>query len=179
MNQDQVKYLIDNYKTQGNKALAINLNTTVDSVRYNLKKHNLQRGPAQLLKMKKQNNAGHFKLGHKPFGTKYNGYTRTTKDGYLEVRISEGVFKLQHHVNWQLQNGPIPKGHVLQCIDGNKTNTHHSNWKPTTNSKLILQNANRPKQSKSLKEKWTLQFNLSQLGIKKGFYAPKTKQINL
>ena len=55
MNQDQVKYLIDNYKTQGNKALAINLNTTVDSVRYNLKKHNLQRGPAQLLKMKKQN----------------------------------------------------------------------------------------------------------------------------
>lgn len=176
MNQEQVKYLKENFTTQGNKDLAISLKTTIDSVRYNLRKYNLKRSPNQLLKLKKQTNAGQFKVGRKPFGTKYNGYTRTTKDGYLEVRVSEGVFKLQHHVNWQLQYGPIPSGHVLQCIDGNKTNTHHSNWKLTTNSQLILQNANRKKQSKSLKEKWTLQFNLSQLGIKKGFYAPRQKQ---
>ncbi|UFF43090.1 HNH endonuclease [Pseudosulfitobacter pseudonitzschiae] len=36
----------------------------------------------------------------------------------------------KHRWLWEQQNGPVPKGMVLKCLDGDKTNTDPSNWEP-------------------------------------------------
>jgi mRNA-degrading endonuclease RelE of RelBE toxin-antitoxin system len=69
-----------------------------------------------------------FQKGLEPHNTKYNGHTRITKDGYQEIRIKKGKYRLLHIVNWENINGPLPKGYCLSCIDGDRTNTDASNW---------------------------------------------------
>lgn len=82
--------------------------------------------------------ATRFKKGHrggialeqyKPIGTE-----RTSKDGYLERKMHDGMplqsrWRAVHLINWEAQNGLIPDGHCLKCLDGNKTNCDPSNWK--------------------------------------------------
>ncbi|OWK23941.1 hypothetical protein AJ87_26355 [Rhizobium yanglingense] len=34
----------------------------------------------------------------------------------------------KHRWLWEKANGPIPEGHVLKCLDGDKTNCDPSNW---------------------------------------------------
>lgn len=29
---------------------------------------------------------------------------------------------------WEQANGPVPEGHALKCLDGNRLNTDPSNW---------------------------------------------------
>ena len=31
-------------------------------------------------------------------------------------------------IRWEEVNGPIPDGHCLKCVDGNKSNTDPKNW---------------------------------------------------
>lgn len=73
-----------------------------------------------------------FKKGNTPPNIKYNGYERISKDGYIEVRVKRGVFKLKHVHNWEKINGPVPKGHCLRCIDGDIKNCEPSNWRLIT-----------------------------------------------
>jgi len=65
---------------------------------------------------------------YKPIGTE-----RLSKDGYLERKTNDdmplqGRWRAVHLVEWEAVNGPIPKGHCLKCLDGNKLNTSPSNW---------------------------------------------------
>ncbi|MDO6808103.1 HNH endonuclease signature motif containing protein [Zobellia galactanivorans] len=82
-----------------------------------------------------------FKKGFEPHNTKYNGHERISKDGYVEVRMSKGNYKLKHRVEWEKRNGPIPKGMILVSKDGNKTNTDPGNWKPMTRQEAMLYNS--------------------------------------
>lgn len=90
--------------------------------------------------------ATHFKKGHgrtgiaakvyKPIGTE-----RISKDGYRERKIHDGMplqsrWRAVHLIEWEALNGPIPKGHALKCLDGNKQNTDPSNWEPVPRSML-------------------------------------------
>lgn len=60
------------------------------------------------------------------------GFERIS-DGYLVRKINDD-FPLQrrwravHILNWEKQSGPVPAGHCLKCLDGNKLNTDPSNW---------------------------------------------------
>lgn len=71
-----------------------------------------------------------FKKGQLPHNTKPIGYERIAKGGYIEVKIAERPnrktgeknFKAKHHIVWENVNGPIPKGYVLNFLDGNPLN---------------------------------------------------------
>jgi HNH endonuclease len=63
-----------------------------------------------------------FKSGIVPHNIKFDGYERTTVDGYIEVRIKKGVFKLKHRLIYEQHYGPIPKGMYIIFKDKNKLN---------------------------------------------------------
>ncbi|MAC81463.1 MAG: HNH endonuclease [Rhodobacteraceae bacterium] len=78
-----------------------------------------------------------FKKGHQPHTWRGAGHERIcSKDGYVVMIVDEPnpwtgaatrpVHK--HRYLWEKANGPIPEGHVLKCLDGDKTNTDPSNW---------------------------------------------------
>lgn len=77
-----------------------------------------------------------FKKGQEPHNTQYLGHERITKDGYIEISVAETNprtgygrrYKHKHVHLWTLKNGPVPEGHALKCLDGNKLNTDPSNW---------------------------------------------------
>lgn len=65
---------------------------------------------------------------YKPIGTE-----RMSKDGYLERKVHDGLpmqsrWRAVHLVRWEEANGPIPKGHCLKSLDGNRLNTDPCNW---------------------------------------------------
>lgn len=78
---------------------------------------------------------GHGRSGHavtlyKPVGTE-----RVTRDGYHERKVNDGPalrkrWQAIHRINYEAAHGPVPKGHRLKCLDGNKANTDASNWEP-------------------------------------------------
>ncbi len=83
--------------------------------------------------------ATQFKIGqlsgrnatkYKPLGTE-----RLSAEGYVQRKTNEGPsahrrWEFVHHLNWIAQNGPIPAGHILKCLDGNRLNTAAENWTP-------------------------------------------------
>lgn len=51
--------------------------------------------------------------------------------GYILITAERaGVLKYvsKHKLLWEQTNGPVPKGMVLKCLDGDKQNTDPSNW---------------------------------------------------
>jgi hypothetical protein len=65
---------------------------------------------------------------YKPIGTE-----RITVDGYVERKIHDGLplqrrWRAVHLINWEALYGPLPKGHCLKCLNGDKRNTDPSNW---------------------------------------------------
>jgi hypothetical protein len=77
-----------------------------------------------------------FKKGHLPHNTQYLGHERVSKDGYVEISVDERNphtgyerrYVLKHKWLWEKANGPVPEGHALKCLDGDKTNCDPSNW---------------------------------------------------
>lgn len=77
-----------------------------------------------------------FKKGHVPHNAKYLGHERLTKEGYVEVSLNETNpytgferrYVLKHRAVWEKQNGKVPEGMYLKCLDGNRQNTDPSNW---------------------------------------------------
>lgn len=88
-----------------------------------------------------KNKATRFKKGNTPHNTNYDGHERVTKDGYVEVRIRKGVYRLKHIVEWEKINGKLPKGHCLKCQDGNMENTDPSNWNLISREENMLNNS--------------------------------------
>ncbi len=78
-----------------------------------------------------------FKKGNKPHNWKPIGSSRISKDGYVEVKISEPKTWAQLHVIiWQAANGPIPDGHCVVFKDMDKANVCLNNLE------LITRNEN-------------------------------------
>ncbi|WP_305970247.1 MULTISPECIES: HNH endonuclease signature motif containing protein [unclassified Mameliella] len=88
---------------------------------------------------------GRFKKGerrgvavdlYKPIGTE-----RLSKDGYLERKIHDGMplqsrWRAVHLIRWEEAHGPVPEGHALKCLDGDRANTDPTNWKCIPRSML-------------------------------------------
>ncbi|MGS4945560.1 HNH endonuclease signature motif containing protein [Meridianimarinicoccus sp. RP-17] len=65
---------------------------------------------------------------YKPIGTE-----RVNRDGYLERKVNDDMplqarWRAVHLIEWERVNGPVPDGHCLKCLDGDKSNTDPSNW---------------------------------------------------
>jgi len=77
-----------------------------------------------------------FKKGQTPHNTKQLGHEWMHPDGYVYIVVDEKNphtgFRhrsvLKHKHLWEQKNGPVPAGHVLKCLDGDKKNTDPSNW---------------------------------------------------
>lgn len=86
----------------------------------------------------------HFKPGHLPHNTRYAGHERLSPEGYVEVSVEETNphtgferrYVQKHRWLWEKINGPVPEGHALKCLDGNKQNTDPSNWEPIPRAML-------------------------------------------
>ena len=78
-----------------------------------------------------------FKKGNISHTYKGPGHERIdSKDGYI-VLIVDAVNPWtgaktrpvhKHVYLWEQANGPVPAGHCLKCLDGNKLNTDPANW---------------------------------------------------
>ena len=85
-----------------------------------------------------------FKKGGLPHNTKYLGHERVSCDGYVEISVDEPNpytgyerrYVLKHRWLWERANGPVPEGHALKCLDGNRLNTDPSNWAPIPRAML-------------------------------------------
>lgn len=85
-----------------------------------------------------------FKKGSAPHNTNYVGHERVSKDGYVEISVDEvnpytgfeRRYVLKHRWLWEKANGPVPEGHALKCLDGDRTNTDPSNWEPVPRALL-------------------------------------------
>jgi hypothetical protein len=101
------------------------------------KKHAEYMTPEQIEKTKKSR----YKKGNVPFNVKYDGHERISVDGYVEIRISQGVYKLKHRELWIKQNGSIPKDCVVIFKDGNKQNIVIENLQLITRKENMLRNS--------------------------------------
>lgn len=63
------------------------------------------------------------------------GAERLSKEGYRERKVHDGLpmqsrWRTVQRINWEAEHGPLPKGMLLKCVDGDKLNTDPSNWIP-------------------------------------------------
>ena len=77
---------------------------------------------------KKGERRGKANTNYKPIGTE-----RVTENGYLERKIHDGLplrsrWRAVHLIEWEAAHGPVPEGHCLKCLDGNRRNTDPANW---------------------------------------------------
>jgi hypothetical protein len=74
---------------------------------------------------------GWFKPGQEGTNTRPVGSERVSRDGYLEVKITDKKcrdartrqrrWKHKHVVIWEKVNGPVPPGHVVVFLDGDRS----------------------------------------------------------
>lgn len=81
---------------------------------------------------------GWFKKGNVPHN--YKNGEHLTKDGYIIKSIGEGKQRLKHLHNWEIANGPLPKGYCLSFKDGDKLNTSLDNLELLTRGELLRRN---------------------------------------
>lgn len=82
--------------------------------------------------------ATQFKKGIIPANSVPLWHERVNVYGYIEIKIPEPNpytkaktrFVAKHKYLWEKKNGPVPEGHRLKSLDGDKTNTDPSNWIP-------------------------------------------------
>lgn len=94
---------------------------------------------------------GRFKKGNAPHNTNYLGHERVSVDGYVEISVDERNphtgferrYVLKHKWLWEKLNGPVPDGHALKCLDGNRLNTDPSNWECIPRAVLARLNGGR------------------------------------
>lgn len=137
---------------------AFGLNVTGTQVKCYKRNHQIksgvtghfEKGQAPANKGKKypgQTNKTSFKKGQKAHNYKPVGTERIDWDGYVLIKVSdEGPWhkrwRHKHKVLWEEVNGPIPKGHCLLFLDGNKQNTSLDNLQLITRKQLARLNQN-------------------------------------
>lgn len=77
-----------------------------------------------------------FRKGATPANIRPLWSERTGKDGYIEMKVPlknpytghSTRFMHKHRYLWEKTNGPLPRGMVLKCLDGDIRNTDPANW---------------------------------------------------
>ena len=95
-----------------------------------------------------------FRKGRLPHNTNFAGHERVSIDGYVEISVNERNphtgyerrYVLKHRWLWEKENGPVPDGMALKCLDGDRTNVDPSNWDPVPRALLPRLNGGRRKQ---------------------------------
>lgn len=82
-----------------------------------------------------------FKKGSAPHNTKFDGHERITKDGYIEIRLSQGVYRSKHVVEWEKVNGSVKDGYILVCRSNNKLDSSPENWEEITMIENMYRNS--------------------------------------
>jgi hypothetical protein len=78
--------------------------------------------------------AGGFKKGVRPFNYMPIGTVFKNSHGYLTRKIGDPrVYKFLHHEVWEQHHGPVPEGHMITFIDGNRENITIGNLRCETN----------------------------------------------
>jgi HNH endonuclease len=79
---------------------------------------------------------GWFRKGHIPHTARGVGHESIDDEGYVWMIVAgrnphtgaDTRRVMKHRWLWEQANGPVPAGHALKCLDGDKTNTDPSNW---------------------------------------------------
>lgn len=84
-----------------------------------------------------------FKPGSIPPNRRGVGAQRITKDGYIEIKIGEGIkkWRLLHREVWKRNYGNPPKGSIIIFKDGNRNNCDIENLQLMTREQLMLENS--------------------------------------
>jgi hypothetical protein len=80
--------------------------------------------------------AAQFRKGQRPHTAKDVGHESIDKEGYVRICVAEPnpytgaatFMAFKHRWLWEQKHGPVPEGHALKCLDGNKLNTDPANW---------------------------------------------------
>ena len=79
-----------------------------------------------------------FKRGNRPHNAQPVGTETKDKDGYVMVKIAEpSVWQYKHHVAY---GEPVPTGHKVIFLDGNKYNFERGNLQLVSNAELMNRN---------------------------------------
>lgn len=141
--EEQEMQLRKLYKIYSKKEIAKLLNRTPAAVKSKLNQLGIKNTEAEFkaklkrLYCKKTT----FKNGQLPHNTKYNGHERINKDGYIEIRVKKGCYKLKHRVVWEKAYGPIAANKQVHFKDGNKQNVTLSNLELISMQENMLRNS--------------------------------------
>ena len=74
------------------------------------------------------------------------GYERTSRDGYLERKIHDGLplqsrWRYVHLLVWEAARGPAPAGHVIVFKDGDKRHIALDNLECVSRQELLRRNS--------------------------------------
>ena len=87
-----------------------------------------------------------FKAGPEHTGEKHpswKGGEQFSKSDCVHVWTGNKQRKRRPRLIWEEQNGPIPEGHVVYHIDGNKNNDDISNLEVISRAELVKRNHNK------------------------------------
>jgi len=90
-----------------------------------------------------------FKKGQDPHNTVDIGFERLSKDGYIEVKVrhlkgngSNNLnFEFKHRIVYEENFGAIPKGMIVEFLDGDKLNFDPANLVLRTRKENLLRNS--------------------------------------
>lgn len=72
-----------------------------------------------------------YKKGHVPKNRKELGEVYLRSDGYVWIKVQDGTgnrnWTQYHRYVWEQNNGPVPEGHKLIFLDGDRTNCRIEN----------------------------------------------------
>lgn len=94
-----------------------------------------------------------FKKGDLPYNTKDLGYENERADGYVYIKTEKGM-ELKQRVVYSEYFGEIPKGYIVVFKDRNTRNFSPKNLEAISKSENLKRNANRQKQTDSIKRSW-------------------------
>jgi len=92
-------------------------------------------------RFKPGNRTGKAARLYQPIGTE-----RITKEGYLQRKVNDDMplqrrWKMVHRIVWEEHNGPVPDGHVVTFINGDKLDVRIENLKLMKRSDNMKRNS--------------------------------------
>lgn len=157
--QDEIDFLIKNYRKMFDKDIAKALNRSFLSVEGKVTRLK-KKGLLPKIKLTKDEvvrllmEANTYEVG-----TISIRRCNTLKRSYKWIKLAPNKFKKLHIYNWEKAHGKLPENYGLRFKDGNSLNCDLSNLICVHRSKVLKENANTPLRQKNKK--------ISQLG---GFY---------
>lgn len=162
-NQEQIRFILENYKGVSTKVLAERLNKKFDTnftykqmqafksnnglssgycARFKKGGVSANKGKTWDEYMPKESQKRSLKTAYKKGRESTNirklGSERITRDGYMEVKTEEpNVWVLKQRLIWEEYNGEIPDNHVIIFKDTNKQNLKIDNLEIISRAELL------------------------------------------